>query len=239
MQEGRREMSESARSKDRGFIMVALLVSMAVGAVWMTVLLPAWRQQSIRQKEDDLIFRGESIARAIVFYQNKNEGAFPPNLDILIQQKHLRKKYKDPFTGKDFDLFMGGQVVSGATGQPPPTPIGQASQPIQQNQQAGIQGVRSPSTATSIKIYQGQQAYNLWPFDAQTVRQLYRMPQPQRQGQGPGGGRPVPGQPGQPGQRNVPGGPPGAPAGPGAKPGGGGPPPPVIGGPPRRGGGGG
>jgi hypothetical protein len=48
--------------------MVALLVGMSIAAIWMTAALPAWRQQAQRQKEEDLIFRGEQYARAIVLY---------------------------------------------------------------------------------------------------------------------------------------------------------------------------
>jgi type II secretory pathway pseudopilin PulG len=39
--------------------MVVLLVAMAVGAIWMSALLPAWRQQVQRQREEELIFIGE------------------------------------------------------------------------------------------------------------------------------------------------------------------------------------
>jgi type II secretory pathway pseudopilin PulG len=227
-------MHDEARTSDRGFIMVALLVSMAAAAVWLTVLVPTWRQQSIRQKEDDLVFRGEQIARAIVFYQNKNQGANPPNIDLLVSQKYLRKKYKDPFTGKDFDIVMGGQVVSGS-GQPQVPQPGTQQQPQQGRggqQATGITGVRSPSPATSIRIYQNQQTHNMWPFDAQVVRQLYRMPFPQNPNQpggGPGRQQPgaQPGAPGRGGQPVIPGGPgrgPGAGDRPGGAPGRGGAP---------------
>ncbi len=71
--------------------MVAMLVGMAVTAVWMAAALPAWRQQVIREKEAELIFRGESIARAIYLYRQKNANALPASLDVLVQQKFLRR----------------------------------------------------------------------------------------------------------------------------------------------------
>jgi type II secretory pathway pseudopilin PulG len=155
--------------RDDGYIMVALLVSMAVAAVWITVLLPAWRQQALRQKEDDLVFRGEQYARAIALYYNKN-GAYPPSVDVLVTQKFLRRKWKDPITGKDFLLVpapsptgqQAAQPVGGAgrTGGAAPTGIAQGSQLT-----TGFLGVRSESPATSIKIYLQQQVYNQWPFD--------------------------------------------------------------------------
>jgi type II secretory pathway pseudopilin PulG len=181
----RRTPAASARSRldDRGYILVVLLAGMAVTAVWMGAMLPAWRQQSMREKEIEMIFRGEQYARAIAIFYQKN-GTFPPTIDILVQQKYLRKKWKDPITGEDFLPMYANQ----ATGSPP------GGQP-----QSGIIGVYSKSTAPSIRIYQNQQAHNLWQFTWQTGYQLMNL-QPPRQG-GPGnlprgGGPPGTGRPG-------------------------------------------
>jgi type II secretory pathway pseudopilin PulG len=161
------------RLDDAGFVMVALLVAMAVTAVWMSALLPAWRQQVQREKEAELIFRGEAIARAIYLYRQKNGQNLPPNLDALVSQRFLRRKYIDPITGKDF------LPVAGATGGPG----GRVGGPGQS--QGGIVGVRSTSNETSIRIYNNQQTYSQWAFDF-TLEQL-------RAGGGPAVGVP-PGQ---------------------------------------------
>ena len=99
---------------DRGYILVVLLVSMAVAAVWMSAALPAWRQQAMREKELDLIFRGEQYARAIALYQIKNN-SYPLDIDVLVSQRYLRKKWKDPVTGEDFQLVG---LTSGQGGTP-------------------------------------------------------------------------------------------------------------------------
>ena len=39
-------------------------------------------------------------------FQRKYGNALPPDVDVLIDQRFLRKKYKDPITGEDFQ-FMG------------------------------------------------------------------------------------------------------------------------------------
>jgi type II secretory pathway pseudopilin PulG len=178
---------------DSGFMMVVLLVAMSIAAIWMAAALPSWRQQAQRQKEDDLIFRGEQYARAIVLYQNKNRGLPPPDIDTLISQHYLRKKWKDPITGKDFTL-VGPGIVSTTQQTNTTTPFS-SFQPstgsqvnVGPNQQPGITGVRSTSTATSIKIYNNQQQHNLWQFDAQTYRTLHGMgPAPTGNGQQNGG----------------------------------------------------
>ncbi|HUF23107.1 MAG TPA: type II secretion system protein [Vicinamibacterales bacterium] len=83
--------------------MAALLVAIAILSVMMLVALPTWRHQAQREKEAELIFRGEQYARAIGLYQRKLAGALPPSIDILVEQKFLRRKYKDPITGDDFE----------------------------------------------------------------------------------------------------------------------------------------
>src|SRR5947207_8257616 len=86
-----------------GYILAVLLIGMAIAAVWLTASLPGWRQQAQRQKEADLIFRGEQYARAIALFYVKNN-TFPPDIDTLVSQHFLRKKWKDPITNDDFDL---------------------------------------------------------------------------------------------------------------------------------------
>ena len=261
---GQADVPSGSRLDDRGYIMVVLLIAMAVTAIWMSAALPAWRQQAQRQREDDLIFRGEQYARAIVTYQKKNQGALPPNIDILVTQRYLRKKWKDPVTGKDFapvgvgldpSMQPGGTgprgaqppVVPGQTVTPGGAPGGRGPGGAQQasqggNQPPGVSGVRSLSTATSIKIYNNQQQHNLWEFDARRFyAQMSYNPNPQRGQQPPGAqpGRGVPDGRGSPagGPRGGPGG---GPVGPGLqRPDGRGqpgpPPPPPPPGAPGRG----
>jgi type II secretory pathway pseudopilin PulG len=109
-----------ARLDDRGYILVVLLVAMGVAAIWMSAALPAWRQQAMREKEIELIFRGEQYARAIALFQIKNN-SYPVDIDVLVSQRYLRRKWKDPVTGQDFQLVgltsgQGGQ--SGQIGAP-------------------------------------------------------------------------------------------------------------------------
>ena len=92
----------STAVSEAGFALAALLVAIAILSVMMLVALPTWRHQVQREKEAELIFRGEQYARAINLYQRKLAGAFPPSLDTLVEQKFLRRKYKDPITGEDF-----------------------------------------------------------------------------------------------------------------------------------------
>jgi type II secretory pathway pseudopilin PulG len=161
--------------------MVALMVGLSIMSVMMTVALPVWRTSAQREKEAELIFRGEQYVRAIeLFGRRAGPGVLPPNLDILVEQRLLRKKYKDPITGEDFQPLIAGQNAPGAAapGQviPPPgaPPAGRGVAPPQGGRgsaaptaggiQGGIQGVVSKSKAKSLRLYNGRNFYNEWAF---------------------------------------------------------------------------
>jgi len=170
-----------------GFTMVVLLVVMGVMAVGMSALLPTWRQQSIREKEEELIFRGNQYARALVLYARKNNNILPQDIDVLVSGRYLRKKYKDPITGDDFGLIGSGESVN-ASGRGGTAPPGRSGGPGSTGGRSGgagqgvssslsgqrivgsIQGVYSKSTDTSIRRYQNQQRYIDWQFTVQTAQ---------------------------------------------------------------------
>lgn len=212
------------RFDDGGFTMVVLLVVIAIMAVGMTAMLPTWRQQAIREKEAELIFRGNQYARALVLYSRKNNNLLPANIDLLYDGKFLRKKWKDPITNTDFGLLPAGQPANAGRGAPqgPGVPgggrtggAGPGAQTPQGARGTGpgttggqqiigsIQGVYSTSSDTSIRIYQNQQRYIDWQFTVQTALPLMGgargggpAGQPPRGG-GPRGGGPGAGVPGR------------------------------------------
>lgn len=119
--------------------MAALLVALAVMAVLMSVALPVWRHAAQREKEAELVFRGQQYVRAIRLFQMKTQ-TLPTSIDLLVQGHYLRKKYKDPITNEDFEL-VGAGGVPGQTGQAGAGQPGTA--------QAGQQGGRGPQTVTA------------------------------------------------------------------------------------------
>lgn len=88
--------------------MVALLVTLSVMTVIMTVALPVLSTMAQRERETELVFRGQQYARAVGLFQRKYGNALPPNVDVLVEQKFLRKMYKDPITGDDFQVVGPG-----------------------------------------------------------------------------------------------------------------------------------
>ena len=139
--------------------MAALLVSMAVMAIVATALMPAWRTMAQREKEAELIFRGEQYARAINLFQRKNGNASPPTIDLLVEQRYLRKKYKDPITGGDFQVITAGanvpgpsQPASGGAGQTAQDVAARLKQMAQQLQQVQQQAQGGGTGQTQISV---------------------------------------------------------------------------------------
>jgi type II secretory pathway pseudopilin PulG len=153
--------------------MAALLVALAIMAILLTVAMPVWRHEARREREAELVFRGEQYARAIALYKFKNANvanAYPPSIDFLVQGRFLRKKYKDPMTKDgEFEPLGVGSTQAGIPPGPggPTTPGGpgrsttpQPNAPIV----GGISGVRSKSQDTSIRSYRGATRYDQWMF---------------------------------------------------------------------------
>jgi len=189
--------------------MAALLVAMAVMAILMSAALPVWRHEAQREKEEELVFRGQQYIRALRLYSSRTQ-TLPASVDMLVNGHFIRKKYKDPITGEDFELIGAGGVPGQQGG--PQAQGGRGAQPQPQAQQGsgfggtvsgGIMGVRSKSKEESIRLYQGRNHYNEWTF-------LYVQQQPGGPGRGgPQRGGPQRGGPQGGPQRGGPGGVPG------------------------------
>jgi type II secretory pathway pseudopilin PulG len=177
--------------EERGYAMAALLVAMTVMAIVMATAMPTWRTMMKREREAELVFRGEQYGRAIGLFQRKYGNAMPPNVDALINEKFLRKKYKDPITGEDFQIVAPGTPLPGqggvqfdtsgrgAGGSRSTGPSVSTTQPTRtgttgsgslgaaspgQTIGGGVLGVVSRSTDTSMRLYNGRDKYNEWVF---------------------------------------------------------------------------
>lgn len=125
---------------NRGYAMAALLIGLSIMAVLMGAALPVWSHFAKREREEELIWRGNQYARAVGLFQRKYANAFPPNVEVLIEQKFLRKKYKDPITNDDFQIIPatgGGGIAPPGRGPIGPGQQGQQGQQGQPGQQGG------------------------------------------------------------------------------------------------------
>jgi type II secretory pathway pseudopilin PulG len=122
------------RQGEDGYILLAVLFMVAMVLVLLAVAAPKVAADIERDREIELQHRGKQYVRAIKLYYKKF-GAYPPNMDALVKTseiRFLRKRYKDPVTGKDeWHLIHFGENKT-------PTAYGFFGQPMGGTSLAGI-----------------------------------------------------------------------------------------------------
>ena len=106
------------RNPEQGYILLTLLLMMAVMGIVAATLVTDIKFEIQRDREEEMIHRGVQYSRAIRAYYKKF-GRYPAtleNLENTNQMRFLRKRYKDPMTGKDFKLLHFGEVKMGMMG---------------------------------------------------------------------------------------------------------------------------
>ena len=98
---------------------MAFLLFIAVAGAGLAAYGEIASHAAQREKEAELLFRGEQYRDAIASYYKK-EQRYPGKLDELLEDKrypmpvrHLRRLYKDPITGADWAVVEapGGGVM--------------------------------------------------------------------------------------------------------------------------------
>jgi type II secretory pathway pseudopilin PulG len=157
--------------REGGYSLVALMATMTIMLVLLGAAAPSWRYIMQDDREQELIFRGGSIADAIQRFQKKSANALPTSLEVLVKGKYLRKAYKDPMTrdGK-WRLIHQGEATMGppTTASPPPSAPPTTSPPSPGGLVGGtlgpLVGVASRSTDKSLRLFNGRNHYNEWIF---------------------------------------------------------------------------
>lgn len=105
-------------SSEDGYILLTLVLFVALLAIAAVVMAPVIKQQIKRDREEEMIHRGVQYSRAIKHYYKKFS-RYPTRLEDLENTNNLRflrRRYKDPITGKDFKLLRMGDVQMGFGG---------------------------------------------------------------------------------------------------------------------------
>ena len=101
-----------SRSSERGYILLMLMLFVALLAIAAGAMAPSLAFRIKRDREEEMIHRGVQYSRAIRKFVKKT-GRYPSRLEELENTNNirfLRKRYKDPITGKDFKLLHVGEV---------------------------------------------------------------------------------------------------------------------------------
>lgn len=154
----------------RGVTLMVVVLMMLVMGLAAGMAGNTWKNVMEREREEELLFRGDQYRRAIESYFKMAhagaQGAYPKNVDELLKDprslqtlRHLRQPYKDPITAEDFALVREGGSIAGLPG---------VAQSL-----AGIRGVYSKSSREPFRTagfrepyeeFNGATAYSEWKF---------------------------------------------------------------------------
>ncbi len=144
--------------QERGATYLFALLAVVILGISATIVVQQWKTQVQREQEADLLAKGLEIQTAIAAYSAAMKlgrtvpgEIYPETLGDLTKppKPFLRKAYKDPMTGGDWDY-------------------------VREPETGRIKGVRSKSTATVLKEhdfppavhhFEGLTRYNQWVFE--------------------------------------------------------------------------
>jgi type II secretory pathway pseudopilin PulG len=143
--------------RQAGFTYLTVMFVIAILLGGLAIVGETWETSARREKEAELLFTGNQYRRAIGLYYASTPGVvkrYPRTLEDLIKdprqpntQRHIRKLFPDPMTGKEWVLIKGAD--------------------------GGVQGVQSASEEAPLKIasfrvrdasFEGAQKYSDWKF---------------------------------------------------------------------------
>jgi len=141
-----------------GFTYIALLVAIIIIGISLGTAGKYWQNVMMREKEEELLFRGGQYRLAIERYYLAIPGRYQPpqNIDDLLKdsrsaagKRFLRQKYMDPITGEDFEVIRDltkGNGITGVYSKSEKEPL----------RTAGFDEIN--------KEFEGKKKYNEWKF---------------------------------------------------------------------------
>ncbi len=150
------------RPSSRGFTYIALLAAIVIIGISLGAAGKYWSNVMLREKEEELLFRGNQYVEAIERYSKAMPGVgrTPSSIDDLLNDSrlmnrhHLRRRYKDPITGEDFvEIFS---IIGGQTKQLTGVHSASDKEPLKQS--------NFPADPEYFKDFEGKKKYSEWLF---------------------------------------------------------------------------
>lgn len=121
------------RCGEAGYTYLFVMFLVVLTGLAATVATHQWKTEIRREREEELLFRGDQIREAIgLYYLTARAGfnAYPRSLDDLVKdpnssatRRYLRQPYKDPITGEDFELIKEGDALKGVRSKSTAAPL--------------------------------------------------------------------------------------------------------------------
>lgn len=140
-----------------GFTYVALLAAIVIIGISLGAAAKYWSNVALREKEEELLFRGDQYRKAVERYYLAVPGRreLPQSIDDLLRdnrtaigKRHLRRKFKDPITAEDFVEITdtASKRIRGVRSSSEKEPLKKSNFPEQ------------------YKDFEGKERYNEWQF---------------------------------------------------------------------------
>ena len=143
-----------------GFTYLVLLAAIIIIGISMGAAGKYWQNILQREKEEELLFRGDQYVKAIErYYSSGAQQMYPQSIDDLLKdnrtatgKRYLRQKYKDPITGEDFVEFRDKTKANRITG----VYSSSNKEPLKQS--------NFPTNPPYFKDFEGKKKYSEWRF---------------------------------------------------------------------------
>ncbi len=152
-------MNRTILPSEKGFTLLAALFILMIMGIMLGMMGESWSMIMRRDREEELLFRGKQIKSAIERFNNNNpkfgQGiGGVRGLDSLMKDyrtletnRYLRKEWKDPLTGKDWQFLK--DPIKGI--------IGVASSSDQEP-------LKKANFTEEFKDFAGKDKYSAWQF---------------------------------------------------------------------------
>jgi hypothetical protein len=170
-------MHDSAIRNRRGFSYIALLAAIVIIGISLGAAGKYWSSVMLRDKEEELLFRGDQYRLAIERYYLAIPGKleYPSSIDDLLTdnrtaagKRHLRQRYKDPISGEDFVevRHILTKRIIGVHSPSEKQPLKQTGFPAMYNNKASLPQPGFPGTFNS---FTEKSKYSEWVFASTVV----------------------------------------------------------------------
>lgn len=164
------------KPRQAGFTLLGLLFLVALLGLLLAAAGTTWRAATQREKEAELLFIGDQYRRALTSYYQLEQGPekhYPKKLEDLLYDprfpntvRHLRRPWPDPISGDDWVLVR--------------------------DEEGGIKGVHSPSTAKPRKTAGFSREYAAFEDAGHYADWVFVAGKQTEEGSAGGGGAPAP-----------------------------------------------
>ena len=148
--------------RNRGFLYIMAIFAVLCLSIGLLTAIQPLATQMEREREEELIFRGDQYRLALDLYSRKKPGAAPKDFKELVQERCLRRLYKEPFSEDGvWDIVTYDPVQKEGKKS---YLVFSYDKWLTVKDRYPMVGVASPVKRKSFRIYKGREKSHEWLF---------------------------------------------------------------------------